>query len=134
MKRSEFLEEVTTFWELRDFCHDENISVTDGYIDGDELDQEVEEDVCNRDCCWDTLRDCLNDICYGSDFYYRNGWLDYIGQDDDDFEELKEKVLDIMDDRGDWDDEENDEDDSSEECEESETTVVPLDEVWFQPA
>ena len=47
MTRTEF-DEISTFWELRDFCAENDLyEITDEYIDGDDLD----------DCVWDDIRD-----------------------------------------------------------------------------
>lgn len=116
MRRSEFWEEITRFYELRDFCNDEGIYVTDDYFDSDDWRGEVQSDFDNYDFDdWEdalnTLRGMAHENC---DFYRREGYFDYTPCWDDDLDTLKERVVDIMDDRGAWDPEDDEEDDDYE--------------------
>ena len=111
MTRNEFFEDVTRFYELRDFCNDNEIYECDDYFDGDDLDDEVQSDINNDDFrSWTDLRDGLDSIETGYDFYKREGSLYYEGCTDEDFDEIKSRVADIMDERGAWDPDEDDED------------------------
>lgn len=121
MKRQEFIDNITQFYELRDFCHEHELwEITDEYFDGDQLDDEIERDISDRDCDWSTLRDYLNDISTGGEFYYRDGWLCYTERDDEDFQNLKNQVLDAMDEEEGW-----------ESSEPEENARMQLDDVWF---
>ena len=126
MRRSEFIEDVTLFCELRDFCYDEDISLLDDYFDENDLDDNVYEDMRNCDYSWTDLRDALRGIEEGCDFYYREGYFD-----NTDFDSLKEEVLEIMDERGAWDDEEDEEDEDEEELDE-ESCEDPEDEFVYK--
>jgi len=113
MTRQEFVDGVTEWYELMEFCQDYGIEVCDDVIDEEDYESNVEDDICDRDCGWSTLRDCLNDLPEGDySYYHRNGWLDYEGLDEyGDFRAYKQDVLDWMDHYGEWDEEEEDEED-----------------------
>ena len=127
MTRQEFIDDVTTFYELYSFCSDEEIyGVLDNYFDGGDLDEEVEYDLGeNRDISWRDLSDYLSDIDTGCDFYERCGSFEYYGYGNcgDTFEELKQEVLDIADERGLFEKEEEDETDEPQ---------MELEELWFE--
>ncbi len=112
MTRQEFIENITTWSELLDFCYDNDSNVCEDIISYDTMDEEIEsdlqEEVGNRS--WRDIRDLLSDINTNYDYYRRDGMFDYCPMDDDsDFDEYKDVVLDWMDDNGYWDDEEDDE-------------------------
>lgn len=119
MTRSEFIDSVEYFSELQEFCSDEGINVLDDYFDESDLDYNVESDICDCDYGWRCIRDLLNDIETGCDFYRRLGWLCYEGCGSYEFEQLKNEVLEIMDGRGEWDPEDDDEGDDTDDCENS---------------
>lgn len=139
MTRREFIEEVTTFRELRDFCNDIDYDRLYDFFDGDDFDSFANDDIYDwmRDGGdWDTLRGTLNDLNPGCDFYERVSALDYVGYDirDDMFEELKNDVLEYADENGYFDDE--DEDDVCEDCndgEQKETREEPhkIESLWW---
>ena len=111
MTRQEFIDSVTTWNELLEFCNDYGCDVCEDIIDDEEYDDYIEEDVSARDCNWSDLRDYLNDVPSNNYYYYlRNGWLDYQGLNDgSDFREYKDRVLEGMDDWDDWDDDDEEE-------------------------
>ena len=45
MTRNDFLNNVTEWWELLDFCSDEGCYICEDIIDSDQLDEYVEEDI-----------------------------------------------------------------------------------------
>ena len=118
MTRSEFIREISCFSELREFCEEEQLSDCDDYVDGDRLDDAIDEDIRYCDMNWRDVRDYLNDITTGEDFYRRDGCLDYVPMDSEDFESLKQDVLNYMDDYREWDPEDDDEEDETEEVDE----------------
>ena len=112
MTRQEFIDDVTTWSELLDFCYDNESDICEDIVSFDTMDEEVEsdlrEEVGNRS--WRDIRDLLCDIDTDYDFFRRNGILDYYPLDNHgDFDEYKDAVLDWMDDNGYWDDDEDDE-------------------------
>lgn len=127
MTRQEFIDEVTSFYELYSFCSDEEIyGVLENYFDCDSLDEEIDYDVSeNRDLSWRDLRDYLNEIDPEYDFYEKCGSFEYYGYNDggETFEELKQEVLDIADERDLFEKEEEDETDEPQ---------MELEELWFE--
>lgn len=113
MTREEFWEDITQFWELRDFCNNEGISVTDDYFDYDDWNDEVQSDFENADFdSWQEARDTLANLNKEScDFFRREGYFYYEPCDEEDFDMLKQEVIEIMDERGAWDDAWDDDDD-----------------------
>lgn len=132
MTREEFIENIDYFYELRDFCNDEDIDILDDYFDGDDLDDAIYSDMNEyaAEYSWQDLRDALSNISTGYDFYRRDGVLYFDGCGQPDFDELKERVLEIMDDRESWDRDDDDEDDD-EDDEEEETIQMTEEELWW---
>lgn len=84
MKRSEFLDTITTWDELLDFCREYDLETCSEIYDSDGVDEEIENDVCERECGWYELMGALQeipDLSTGA-FFVRNGWLDYSCVDD----------------------------------------------------
>ena len=111
MTRSEFLDNITEWYELKDFCNDFDCDVCEDIYDDDDYDDCVEEDIRDAiaDYGWRDIRDFLGNLPSGYDYYRRNSTLDYDGLGDDDFEDYKEDVLEWGDDYGVWEDEEEEE-------------------------
>lgn len=109
MTREEFLENVTTFGELKDFCYDQDCDLLEDVYDEEGRDDYIDEDLVElaRDSSWEEMRDYLDNIPTGYE-WYRNydGWE---GLDDYDFDQYKRDVLEWMDDNGFWEEEEEDE-------------------------
>lgn len=117
MTREEFWEDITQFWELRDFCNNEGISVTDDYFDYDDWNDEVQSDFENADFnSWQEARDTLANLNKEScDFFRREGYFYYEPCDEEDFDRLKQDVAEVMDYRGAWDDDDTWDDDDEDE-------------------
>lgn len=113
MTRAEFLNYVTTWNELVDFCQEEDCDVCEDILCEDQRCGQIQDDlrevVCNYS--WEEIRDWLCGIPTGYDYYRCNGVLDYDGVDDQDFEDYKSEVLNWMDVGDYWDEEEEDDDD-----------------------
>lgn len=110
MTRDEFLENITTWWELMDFCSENDCEICEDIIDDDERDNEIDEDVADaiRYDHWYDIRGYLNDIPNGYSYYRRNGRFDYDGLCDEDFDRYKEDVLNWADHEDDvWDDDQD---------------------------
>lgn len=112
MTRAEFLDNVTSWSELIDFCNDHECYVCediydeydrDSYIDGNLRD--MASDAEN----WQDLLSQLRNITTGYDYYLKDDYGDWVGLDDSDFDEYFHDVLDWADENGVWDDEEPDE-------------------------
>lgn len=124
MTLREFDEDITLFYELKDFCERNECSYLDEYFD--DLDAEVNSELYEwiryNDCDWEDVRDSLSSIATGYDFYRRDGSLDYMGCDAEDFDTLKNDVRDWAIENEIFDD---DEDDNEEEEEEYRPALEP---------
>lgn len=112
MTRTEFIENVQNWWELLDFCNDEGCDICDDVYDDDSKDQYINEtlvDTARNVDDWRDLLQTLSDIPYGYDCYRLDGYCDFVGLDDEDFESYKDDVLEWGDDRDIWEDEEEEE-------------------------
>lgn len=89
MTRRDFLDNITTWWELIDFCRDEECDICDDIVDEDGRDEEVEEDLADniRNTSWKDILQWLNDIPTGGEYYRRDGMFDYVEMDNYDEEE-----------------------------------------------
>lgn len=135
MTRREFIDEITTFSELKDLCYEEGCYELDEYFDGSDFENYANDDLYEyvRDGDrWDYVRDALNALDDSYDFYYRNGMLDYTGftRDDGEFDDLKQNVLEWMDDNERWDDEEDEEEEEESEEENAEIREN-FDALWW---
>lgn len=114
MTRNEFLNDVTEWHELLEFCNDNDCSICDDIISDDDRDDEIDSDIEDaiRNDRWYDIKGYLEEIPTGYNYYRRNSMFDYDGMGDSDFDEYKDDVLDWADGNGDvWDeDPEEDED------------------------
>jgi hypothetical protein len=107
MTRTEFIEDVNDFYDLKRFCDDEGSSICDEIFAGDELRERVNDDLESlaRSYTWDELRDYLNEVPEDNDWY---DWdfrcVDHL------FNDYKDDVLEWGDENGIWDEEAEDED------------------------
>ncbi len=119
MTRDEFIEEVTTFWDLVSFCNENSLEhIVEDIRDGEDYDEYLNENFVDLIRCegWREARDGMCNIDNdGYDWYrvddYDGEW--YSLDDDYDLGEYKDMVLDEMDDADAWDEPE----DEDEECE-----------------
>ena len=124
MTRSDFLENATTFGELIDVCNDAevwHIYENEDILTADEYDTRVKEDISSS---WDSMQwreigDLLSELPdYDRCAYYIGiACLEYRAADEDDFDRLKQTVLEHFDADDLWDEEEPEEEVSSEEIE-----------------
>ena len=125
MTRTEFINEVNDFYDLKDFCGEVDCNVCDDIIDSDQYDSYVSDDIENAvgNYSWEEIRDFLWNLPQGWDFYRCNASFDYDYMNDDDFQQYKDDVMNWMDRDSCWDEEEMEEVDgdaeSDGECESS---------------
>lgn len=113
MTRQEFVDNVTTAEDLVEFCYDNDLDQCSSWISYNELDCkicEVINDMTN-DVTWDRIRDFLDGIEEGCDYYDADD--DFRAIDYDDVVNVREQILDFF--------EFDDEEDEDAEFEESET-------------
>ena len=129
MTRAEFIDTVNEWWELIDFCSDENCEICNDVYSDDDRDSYIDErlsDIADSIGDWRSLRDELYNITTGYDYYLYNGWTDWIGLTDEDFEEFKQRVLVWMDNGDYWEEEEDEEEFFDDEYYDED------DEDWFE--
>ena len=113
MTREEWIDEMDSLSALIDWCREnaECEDTFDDFIYEDSLDEYVAEDIRNFDYGWDDLRDNLNNIQTGYPWYRVDGSFDYVGFDEDDYDEFKETVLECLDEEGYFEDDDDEEPD-----------------------
>lgn len=108
MTRQEFINDVSSWWELIDFCNDEGCDICSDVVDDDYKDEYVNEHLTEwaRENTWQDLLDILRNIPDDSNYYRFDDYGDLESLDDySDFENYKEDVLNWADDRECWDEE-----------------------------
>lgn len=107
MTRHDFLENVNDWYELKDFCAENNCDNLEDIYDEEGMDTEINYAVGEyaRDYEWYEIRDMLDSIPSGFSYYCQNGSFDWYGMGDSDFTAYKQGVLEWMDNGGYWDDE-----------------------------
>lgn len=109
MTRQEFIDNVTEWSELIDFCSDNDLGECEDVMSSDDMNDYIENNISDYvyDSGWRSVVETLSSIDTGYDYYHHDGGLDFTYLDDDDFRRYKDSVLDSMDDSGYWDDEED---------------------------
>lgn len=138
MTRAEFMDNINSWDELKEFCSDWECDYCDDIYDEYDRDNEIGEDIgeyCSE-YSWYELRDQLNNIPSGYDYYRRNSAFDWDGADEEMFENYKMDVRDWADNNDAWDDEnENEDEDDVFETEddffEEESTETPVEDEDF---
>lgn len=117
MTRTEFIENVQSWYDLIDFCYGEGCNYCDDVYDDERKDDYFNDDLVEmaRDAdSWQDMLSNLNDIPEGYDYYIRDDYGDWRGASNDDFDEYKDDVLRWADNHDVWDEEEVDEDEDEE--------------------
>lgn len=136
MTRAEFFENVTSWWELKDFCSEQRCELCDDVYDDESRDDYINEDLVDwaRNDNWYDLRDRLNNLDAGYDYWRLDDYGEWTGlDDDDDLEEMKREVAEWVDDYGDWDDDEEEADDDEEEVFDDEEDAPLIDPEDAEP-
>ena len=117
MTRDNFLNNVTHWPELLEFCSDTGCETCENIVDSDQLDEYIEADLRSTDdYSWRDIRDLLSGIPTGYEYYdIQYGCFQCDGMGEDDFNRYKSDVLDWCDAEDIWDDEPDKEDADSEE-------------------
>lgn len=129
MTREEF-EEIEDFSELLDFCNNYDCDIYNGIYDDDSYHDFIDEDIRDMVRCdsWEQIRDYLDELPYGYDYYRRtdDGWEGI--DENSDFDCIKDEVRgwaeeeEIFDEEDEQEDEQENDEPCSEvfECEEEE--------------
>lgn len=137
MTREQFEEYVVDFDSLVDFCNDYGYEsyVEDVYDEGaydEHIDEELDELVHNGERWWD-VKDFLDDVDTGYDWYYRNEWGEWSPLTEDcDFDDWVSNLIDMLEDDGffelDNEDEEELVEDFEAELESIKDRLAPIEE------
>lgn len=105
MTRDEFINGMAMMWELKDFCIDNDCPIMDDVFDSDYLDEYLDREIedWSQNMSWTTLRDKLNEIETGYDWYCWDGYGDITPMDEDDLDYYKDDILSWGDDHDIWD-------------------------------
>lgn len=130
MTRAEFFENVTSWWDLKDFCSDEQCDICDDIYDEEARDDYINECLIDwaRNDSWTELLSRLEDIPTGYDYYRYDDYGEWEGLVDGDFDEIRDEVAEWMDDNGYWDDEEEADDEDEEPIDDEEEEPPVEDE------
>lgn len=111
MNANDFLENVNDYYELKEFCSEVGCEYCDCILDNGGLDEEVDYALGEyiRDYSWDEIRDLLDEIPIGYEWYRRDSSFDYVGLDGSAFEDSKDEVYEWALNNGYFDDNEGDE-------------------------
>ena len=132
MTRQEFLDEITTIWELLDWCSDNNCYIYDEIQDQDGYDEWIGDLLSDRarDWSWQDIESWLSDLPQGYEYYryseYDGSWT---GIGVFEFNDLRDEVLEWADENGVWDqnEEEEESDDPEPEPEPERTPIAAFD-------
>ena len=135
MTRAEFLEDVTCFSDLINFCNDNGLSFCEEVYDEDIVNEWIDDSLIDlaRNYSWGDVRDILNEYAdnSGYDWYrYDESYGRYEPLGDYEFNEYRDEVLDYMDENGLWD--EDDEEEEEEPFEDDEEFDLETDDCSMQ--
>lgn len=114
MTRQEFIDDVTCWSELMDFCSEEDCDICSDIYDEDYRDECIEDRLVDwaRNNNWRELCDMLNRLAdnNGYDWYVYDDYYDtWEPATDDEFDDRRDRVVEWMDANGYWDDDEDEE-------------------------
>lgn len=112
MTRQQFIEEITDWYKLIDFCDDEECDCCDDVYSEETRDDYINDklvDMARNANSWSSLLDTLNDITVGYDHYRHTDNGDWEGLGNFEFCEYKDEVLEWGDDNDIWEDDEEEE-------------------------
>lgn len=134
MTREEFLSESRhwDWYNLRDFCNDEQCYLCERVFDSAERDEVIEERASEMACSegWRELCQYLHNLSDSSDFYDEGDYGEWQELDDADLHERILDVLEWMDNNEFWDDDEAD-DEVPDEDEEEDAEPIEVEEIPF---
>ena len=128
MRRQEFIDEVTTWRDLVEFCSNEGIDFLDDVYDDEQKDEYVDEhldDICSGNT-WQDVYSILGSIPEGYDYYLKDedAWMEFRGLSEGEalFYRRKDEIVEYYDENGYW------EDDDEEEIDEDDVFESPFDD------
>lgn len=107
MTRQEFIDDVEDIEQLLSVADDFNYEFDDVYSE-EQYDDEINDQLRNGDGLWKDVKDWLNNLPDGYDFYVKDRWGDWEGRGYGEIDDLKERFLEWADEDGEVFDEEDD--------------------------
>ena len=113
MTRDDFYNNITEWWQLKDFCNDYDLTTLDCVYYEDDFDNIIDGALAtaiDREM-WYTIKDKLNEVPTGYDYYYvdpDDAW-NHWGLNDDEFRTYRDEVAEAMDEMELWDEPDDDE-------------------------
>lgn len=111
MTRQEFIDDVTTWPELIEFCDDEECDYCDDIYSDESYDSYVNDelsDMCRNES-WQDVKEWLDGLPEGYDYYIKYNDGEWAGAGDENFDSYKDDILEYMDDGEYWDEDEEEE-------------------------
>ena len=134
MTRQQFIDDVTGWYELIDWCRNHGCPVCEDIYSDESRDMYINDNLVDmaRDNNWYELRDILGGFATGYDYWHRDEYDDWYGVDDDEFDGYRNDVLNWADENGEFDEEEDDDYGEADEFEVD--TSVSLDDFFVSSA
>ena len=136
MTRNEFYNDITEWWQLKEFCFEYDLTTLDcvyHYEDFDNIIDDALQLAISREM-WYTIKDMLNEVPTGYDYYYvdpDDAWNHYGLNNDADFMNYRDDVAMAMDELELWDDDEYDEEDDEEDVDPDDLIPVADEPIAF---
>ena len=130
MTRDDFQRDVSSWYDLREFCNEYGCSICEDVYSQSEMDEEIDSNLVQmaRDASdWQELYSRLEDIPDGYDYYIKNEDGEFSGADDYDFDSYKADAFDWGEYEGIFEDEEEEDDEYEEEPESADEPLDPDD-------
>ena len=107
MTRQQFINEVTTWYELIDWCSNHGCSICEDIYSDEARDEYIDDDLVDmaRNNNWYELRDILSNLATGYDYWRKDEYGDWYGVDDE-LADYFNEVLEWADENGEFDEEE----------------------------
>lgn len=123
-QRSDFINNVTDWRDIIEFCVNNDLDIPTTLYDNDELNDYIEDNLeeLARNYYWTEVLEVLQNIPQGCDFYIReeDSFMEFSPARQSDFNLIKNEILEHMDDINGWDEGEQEPDTSEESNQESE--------------
>ena len=123
-QRSDFINNVTDWRDIIEFCVNNDLDIPTTLYDNDELNDYIEDNLeeLARNYYWTEVLDVLQNIPQGLDFYIKeeDSFMEFSPARQSDFNLIKNEILEHMDDINGWDEGEQEPDTSEESNQESE--------------
>lgn len=123
-QRSDFINNVTDWRDIIEFCVNNDLDIPTTLYDNDELNDYIEENLeeLARNYYWTEVLEVLQNIPQGFDFYIKeeDSLMEFSPARQSDFNLIKNEILEHMDDINGWDEGEQEPDTSEESNQESE--------------